>query len=428
MTRHFFTQYRPFTTKSRDSMTARALDSLGLARKRQIISRPTAAGLICGSLAAGAALTFIFDPEIGRRRRKIVGDKVSHSMRRLSSAADVTKRDFSNRTRGILAGIRSLFSRDNAPDYIIEDRIRSRLGRVCSHPRALKVESDMGNVTISGPILEDELNDVIKTVCKTRGVQSVQDRLEPQRSAAGLPSLQGGLPPRGDVFDIARENWSPTTRLLAGGTGIGCMTYCLTKRDIPAILIGSVGFALFVRAASNLPARRLVGVGSGRRAIDVQKTININAPIDVVYAFWSNYDNFPLFMTHVKEVRDRGDGTSHWTVSGPAGSTVEWDACLTDFQPNCRIAWQSFPDATVANAGSVRFDENSDGTTRVSVRLSYNPPAGAIGHAVAALLGADPKTQLDQDLLRMKTLIETGRFPHDAAQHLTGSGATTSRR
>jgi uncharacterized membrane protein len=52
------------------------------------------------------------------------------------------------------------------------------------------------------------------------------------------------------------------------------------------------------------------------------------------------------------------------------------------------------------------------------VRLNYNPPAGAIGHAVAGLFGADPKTEMDQDLVRMKTLIETGNPPHDAADPL----------
>jgi uncharacterized membrane protein len=52
----------------------------------------------------------------------------------------------------------------------------------------------------------------------------------------------------------------------------------------------------------------------------------------------------------------------------------------------------------------------------VDIRLSYNPVAGGMGHAVAAMFGADPKTQMDEDLARMKTLIETGRPPHDAAR------------
>jgi hypothetical protein len=47
--------------------------------------------------------------------------------------------------------------------------------------------------------------------------------------------------------------------------------------------------------------------------------------------------------------------------------------------------------------------------------MSYQPPAGLLGHLVAALFGADPKSKMDADLLRMKTLVETGHVPHDAA-------------
>jgi len=57
-----------------------------------------------------------------------------------------------------------------------------------------------------------------------------------------------------------------------------------------------------------------------------------------------------------------------------------------------------------------------EGRTRVHVRMSYNPPAGWLGHGIATTFGVDPKHSMDEDLLRMKTLIETGHAPHDAAQ------------
>jgi uncharacterized membrane protein len=118
----------------------------------------------------------------------------------------------------------------------------------------------------------------------------------------------------------------------------------------------------------------------------------------------------------VEEVRVTGDGLSHWKVKGPAGMLLEWDAIITEQLPNRLLAWKSVEGASVANSGIVRFDPNADGTTRLEVKLSYNPPAGAMGHAVAALLGSDPKRQMDEDLMRVKTLIETGRPPHDAAR------------
>jgi uncharacterized membrane protein len=99
------------------------------------------------------------------------------------------------------------------------------------------------------------------------------------------------------------------------------------------------------------------------------------------------------------------------------GMPVEWDAVITRDVPNELLAWKSVEGASVESAGMVRFHQNDDGlTTSVQVTLSYNPPAGAIGHAVAALFGSDPKTEMDADLMRMKSMIETGNQPHDMAE------------
>jgi uncharacterized membrane protein len=51
----------------------------------------------------------------------------------------------------------------------------------------------------------------------------------------------------------------------------------------------------------------------------------------------------------------------------------------------------------------------------VFIRMSYTPPGGALGHGVARLFGADPKSQLDGDRMRMKVFLETGKRPRDAA-------------
>lgn len=40
--------------------------------------------------------------------------------------------------------------------------------------------------------------------------------------------------------------------------------------------------------------------------------------------------------------------------------------------------------------------------------MSYKPPAGIIGHAVAALFLVDPGTALERDLLRLQAVLETG--------------------
>jgi uncharacterized membrane protein len=95
---------------------------------------------------------------------------------------------------------------------------------------------------------------------------------------------------------------------------------------------------------------------------------------------------------------------------------VEWDALTTRDVPNELLAWKSVEGASVESAGMVKFRQNQDGTTTVHVKLSYNPPGSAIGHAVASLFRSEPKTEMAADLGRMKSMIETDILPHDAPQ------------
>jgi uncharacterized membrane protein len=158
-------------------------------------------------------------------------------------------------------------------------------------------------------------------------------------------------------------------------------------------------------------------VGSGRRAIDVQKTITVDLPVDRVFAFWDNPANFPTVMHHVRDVRTTKEpGEWQWTISGATGVPIEFNTVLTDRVPDRQLAWKTVEGSTIGYAGIVRFDPIDARRTWIGLRLSYNPPGGALGHAVAALLGSDPKSQLDEDLVRMKTALETGHRAHDVAR------------
>jgi uncharacterized membrane protein len=179
------------------------------------------------------------------------------------------------------------------------------------------------------------------------------------------------------------------------------------SRGAARIAFGGSGVWLVARAVTNLETRRLLGA-AGRRGVDLRKSISIDAPREEVFAFFRAFENFPRFMSHVREVRPSGEGRWHWVVDGPAGAAVEWDAEVAALVPSEVIAWRTVPGAAVRSEGTVRFDDDRKGT-RIDVRLSYRPPGGALGHGLAALLGADPKRQLDDDLLRLKSILEHGR-------------------
>lgn len=365
-------------------------------------------------LGVGLGLAYYFDPLLGRRRRAVMRDKTYHLLRETENAIDVVARDLSHRLEGVMCGLRPRTEEGNEsiPDAKLEARVRSALGRSVSHPHSVEVRAIQGRVTLRGPVLAREAGRLLATVGRVHGVEAVDNQLDIHDEASDVPGLQGSGRPRSPA---AQSNWPPATRFLAGSAGTLLMVNCSANFNLRNALLGTLGFGLFVRAATNMEMSRAIGLTRYRRGIDVQKTINIDAPVEQVYQIWTHYDNFPRFMRNVVEVNDLGNGRSHWTVKGPLGTMVHWHAAVTRREPNRVFAWRSLPGSTVANSGIIHFDANADGGTRVHIQMSYNPPAGVGGHLVARLLGADPKHEIDQDLLRMKSFTETGRRPHDAA-------------
>lgn len=235
----------------------------------------------------------------------------------------------------------------------------------------------------------------------------------------GHRSNGNGQVAEGSRPELLQEVWSPSARAAAVAGGTAAAGWGLRHGGPPgwAALLG--GAVLTARAWANEPLRRLTGIGAGPAAVRVTKTINIAAPVDEVYGLWNAPAKFPLFMTNVQEVHEGNDDRTHWKVRGPAGTTLEWDAEITEREPNRLIAWETYPGSLIQHAGRVLFEPKGESSTRVTVQLSYNPALGVAGHTVAKLLGRHPKRQLDEDLLRLKNYLETGSQPHDAAAATT---------
>lgn len=363
--------------------------------------------------ALGALAMYFLDPHEGRRRRARTRDKLLHAGKVLNEAGRVTARDTAQRAYGVWAGTRRLFKHENVADDVLVERVRAELGRFVSHPHAIEVAAEGGHISVSGPILPEEVRPLLRCVRHVPGVRAVSDRLSVYEDASHVSSLQGGHRRPGSRFELWQENWSPAARLMIGSFGAGLMVAATRARGGLRTLLGATGGALIARAATNMSLSRMFGLGG--RGIVVQKVISVEAPVETVFAFWTDYQNFPRFMHNVREVQVQED-RSHWVVAGPAGVPVEWNAQLVALEPNALLRWRSISDSAVKHEGCVRFEPNRNGGTRITVRLSYVPPAGAFGHAVATIFGADPKTEMDADLLRMKTIIETGRAPHDATR------------
>lgn len=165
-------------------------------------------------------------------------------------------------------------------------------------------------------------------------------------------------------------------------------------------------------------------------ALRVTRSIAVNrAPADV-YAYWRDFEHLPRFMRHLREVRATGERTSHWVTSAPGGASVEWDAELTADHPGELLAWRSLPGSQVENAGTVRFEPRPGGRgTIVRVELEYRPPGGVAGAALAVVFNESPQQQLQDDLRRLKQILETGEVVRsDGSPEGTGSVAQSPAR
>jgi uncharacterized membrane protein len=138
-------------------------------------------------------------------------------------------------------------------------------------------------------------------------------------------------------------------------------------------------------------------------------------PQEELYAHWRDLARLPELMPHLESVTPMDATRSRWVARGPGDRPLTWDAEIVADEPGRLIAWRSIEGADVDNAGSIRFTPApADRGTEVKVLLSYAPPAGRAGGAVATVLGRGADRQVREDLRRFKQRMETGEMATSA--------------
>jgi uncharacterized membrane protein len=147
----------------------------------------------------------------------------------------------------------------------------------------------------------------------------------------------------------------------------------------------------------------------------VHESIEVEAPVEDIFQYWSNFENFSNFMQNVEEVRMTGQDTSHWKVKGPLGKSVEFDAKTTEMDPNRGIGWNTV-DGEVMTSGEARFEEVTSGRTRIEVTMNYaDPPGGKVGEIAANIL-SNPERNLQEDLQNFARIVERGELGGSESQ------------
>ena len=247
---------------------------------------------------------------------------------------------------------------------------------------------------------------------KTRGVLQAFGVRE---VASGIAILQSGPDPQwlwarvgGDAMDMAAlagaldDRRSDRNRLFMS----------------MAAVAGAAAADVYCAMALSREGRRPSGRGTAGRArakrregIHFRKSFTINRQPEVVYAYWRELENLPRFMRHLEAVEVIDSKRSRWKAKAPAGTTVSWEAEIVDDVPNERISWRSLEGARIPNRGTVSFKPAPGARgTELHVELEYFVPGGQMSSYVARLFGEEPEQQVEDDLRRLKQLLEAGEI------------------
>lgn len=207
-------------------------------------------------LGLGAGAMYLADPNEGRRRRARLREVTGHAAHTVKAVAGMTSRDVEHRLSGLAARTLVRLVEETPPaDDVLAARVRARLGRLVSHPGAIDVAARSGRVTVSGPIFEAEVEQLMKGVEAVPGVSAIENRLEPHGEAGHVSALQGPGPREVARMPASWRRWSPTARLIAGVAGLALLALSSPNRPVRGAATGITGVELLQRALLGTRAR-----------------------------------------------------------------------------------------------------------------------------------------------------------------------------
>ncbi len=206
----------------------------------------------------------------------------------------------------------------------------------------------------------------------------------------------------GDVVDISSLSKAMTTDDNDCGKGI------VTAAALIGVTLADVYCAKQLSNGAGNSQSRTAATSSITGSVIIARDRN------EIYGFWRNFERLPQIFDRLDSVRTLGDRRSHWKLALPMGRSLEWDAEITDDQPNSRIAWRS-ESSSAPHSGEVRF-EPATGNRGTTVRVEIRPES--FGASLGKLFGLVPEQHVKIALHNLKQLLETGEIAKsDASIH-----------
>ena len=302
-----------------------------------------------------------------------------------------------------------------APRIRPREEITLRYQRLADGDRGTGGESlanFLGMFSIGLGLAQVTLPGVISRLC---GIDHTDDQNRRIMRLMGMREISHGVA----ILSNQQPEKAVWSRVAGDALDLAMLGRALSNQDNDrAATLFATANVLAVTALDVMCARTLsrqpktvANEGADRGIIRTKKSVTVGRPVEEVYAFWRDFQNFPQFMRHLESVSVLDDRRSRWVAKAPAGKTVEWDAEITEDRPNELISWRSLEGAEIYNAGTVRFQPApGDRGTEVRVEFEYDPPFGKLGSKIATVFREEPGQQVRDDLRHFKQVMELGEI------------------
>jgi len=185
-----------------------------------------------------------------------------------------------------------------------------------------------------------------------------------------------------------------------------------------ALRYGGIYF-LYRGISGNCPLTAIIKKQEFERhapAVNIRTCFIVRAPRKLAYNSWRNLEGLPRFLKHVKNIQVIDEAHSRWILKTPGGMpAVEWNAEIIDQEEGRELSWRSLPGSKLETAGKIYFADTTGGT-EVNVLITYRPPAGYIGSAIASFVNPRLRQMVERDLSNFKKYIEAKaiEYSHDS--------------
>ena len=133
----------------------------------------------------------------------------------------------------------------------------------------------------------------------------------------------------------------------------------------------------------------------------IEESIDVGVPVTTAYNQWTQFEEFPRFMEGIQSVTQIDDTHLRW-LAEVGGKRHEWEAEITDQEPDRHVAWRAREGHYTS--GSVKFEPLGDNQTRVKVVMEHEPEG--LTETLGSALGVDSR-RVKGDLERFKELVES---------------------